>query len=610
MTHPHSLPDSLLTRVENAPGSLLLTDPARTRFFHFPQHILAPHHASELPAFFRAVEEETARGRFVAGFFSYECGQALGPKPASAPSPTPLAWFGVYERCEFFEPLEPLPAQEAISLDAPQLSLDEAAYAERIDAIHEWIRRGDVYQLNFTLPLRFAAQAAPSALFAHGLRRQPANYAAFLHWSESKYALSFSPELFFRIDAQADARRMTTRPMKGTAPRGRTLDEDRAQAEWLRSDEKNRAENLMIVDLLRNDLGRLCEYGSVVVDELFAVEKLPTLWQMTSTIRGDLRANAGLEEILRALFPCGSITGAPKIRAMQLIAELESAPRGVYCGSIGFFSGEESVFNVAIRTLELDHGQGRMGVGSGVVMDSEAHREYRECMMKAGFFFSNNERFSPPAADFQLVETLLYNQGFPLLSAHLERLSRSAEYFNFACDTKAARQILLTASENFPANAPMKVRLLLNASSALHIEHEPLPANVLQPEQARLRVCFSAERTDARNPMLFHKTTHRPLYQREWTAAKARGFDDVLFLNQREEVTESAIANIFVRIDGRWWTPPVECGLLAGVERARLLRTLPQAAERVLTLEDLRHADEIHLANAVRGLRRCNVLFE
>ena len=256
---------------------------------------------------------------------------------------------------------------------------------KRIAAIHEWIRAGDIYQLNFTAPFRLQTKAAAAALYAHLRTRQPVEYGAFIHWQAGRHILCYSPELFFRVDREGATRRIVTRPMKGTAPRGRTTREDRAIAEWLRNDPKNRAENVMIVDLMRNDLGRLAQFGSVRAENLFAVERLPTLWQMTSTVSAELRPEAGFHDIFRALFPCGSITGAPKVRAMQLIAEIEDGPRGVYTGAIGFFSPRQTIFNVAIRTLELEGGQGTMGAGGGIVIDSVAADEFRECMLKAEF---------------------------------------------------------------------------------------------------------------------------------------------------------------------------------------------------------------------------------
>jgi para-aminobenzoate synthetase/4-amino-4-deoxychorismate lyase len=430
--------------------------------------------------------------------------------------------------------------------------------------------------------------------------------------------------------------------MKGTAPRGRTTSEDRALAGWLRNDSKNRAENVMIVDLLRNDLGRLCVFGSVRASNLFAVERYPTLWQMTSTIIGELRPEITFQQIFRALFPCGSITGAPKIRAMQLIAQLEQQPRGVYTGAIGFFSREESVFNVAIRTLTLDAKKGAMGVGSGIVIDSKAADEYRECLLKAEFLTRPANSPAHPSPDsfslpFSLVETLLWHGEYPLIELHLDRLEDSAHYFAFPFNRAETRIALETHTESFAADSPQtprapslrlssgarvgnppasppqsaeipqKVRLLLNPDGSLQITTETIPDTVAAHV---LKVRIAAHRTDPSDPMYYHKTTHRPLYAQSFQAATQAGYDDVLFLNLRGEVTEGAIHNIFIEKDGRLFTPPVDCGLLPGVHRRHILATHLNAEERILALKDLRGADAVYLSNAVRGLRSATIQWE
>jgi para-aminobenzoate synthetase/4-amino-4-deoxychorismate lyase len=428
------------------------------------------------------------------------------------------------------------------------------------------------------------------------------------------------------VKSQGGRRRITTRPMKGTVPRGRTTREDRAQADWLRNDPKNRSENVMIVDLLRNDLGRLSEFGSVRAQNLFAVERYPTLWQMTSTVTGDLRAEVNFQQIFRALFPCGSITGAPKVRAMQLLSQIEPQPRGVYTGAIGFFSREQTVFNVAIRTLQLDGERGTMGIGSGIVIDSVPAEEYRECLLKAEFLTRHPEPFS-------LIESMLWQGDFPLLDLHLDRLEDSAGYFAFPFDREEIKAALLAHAARFtnlepPATPQMprapsfprlfaervgnhetqlqgpshKVRLLLNHQGALQIEDELLPENSISNAKP-VRACIASQRTDPQDPMLFHKTTHRPLYAEALKSATQAGFDEVLFLNLRGEVTEGAISNIFIQKDGRWFTPPIECGLLAGVHRRHILETQPDVEEKVFYPHDLRRADAIYLSNAVRGLR-------
>lgn len=640
----HSLPAAVYALVARTPGAVLLegSGPGKskseeepwTRLFMAPLRLCIAQQAAEIPGLFAEIERSVAAGLSAAGFFSYECGIAFEPKAGMrAPrAGVPLAWFGIYEReyvfdhqCGEFVNGAP-PGLEAVSgndsstssaqaadsaLDGLQseFGIAESEYTSRIAAIHDFIRAGDVYQLNFTAPFRVHAPGSVAALYA-GLRmRQPAAYGAFLHWQQGRRVLSFSPELFFRVDGDGGGRRITTRPMKGTARRGCTTGEDRAIAEWLRTDVKNRSENLMIVDLVRNDLGRVARFGSVRAEKLFAVERLPTLWQMTSTITAELREDAGFEELFRALFPCGSITGAPKVRAMQLIGELEEEPRGVYTGAIGFFSPRQTVFNVAIRTLELEGEVGTMGVGSGIVIDSDPAAEYRECLLKAQFL----SRSALPEK-FSLIETMLWEEGYPLLDLHLDRLADSADYFDFLCDRAAVKAALEAYADGFVEHDPRKVRLLLDSTGELRITDEVLASRTGaaliagRPATDRVgRVRIAAERTDPADRFLFHKTTQRPLYARAFEEASDEGFDEVLFLNLRGEVIEGAISTVFVEKDGRWFTPPVACGLLPGVYRRYLLDLRPEIEERVLYENDLRTADAIYIANAVRGLRRVTI---
>ncbi|HET6170383.1 MAG TPA: aminotransferase class IV, partial [Terracidiphilus sp.] len=314
---------------------------------------------------------------------------------------------------------------------------------------------------------------------------------------------------------------------------------------------------------------------------------------------GTLRREVGYAEIFRALFPCGSVTGAPKVHAMELLARIEGGPRGIYTGAIGFFSRSRTVFNVAIRTLDLDGGQAAMGIGSGIVIDSKPGDEFRECQLKAEFL-------TRPVEPFSLIETLLWQGAYPLIELHLDRLVDSAAYFGFHCDRAAVKAALLAESATFQDDSPRKVRLLVNADGGLHIAHEELePAYSASTPPGR--VCVAPQRTDSNDRMLFHKTTHRALYDESFRAAAHAGFCDVLFLNQRGEVTEGAVSNLLIEEAGRWSTPPVECGLLPGIYRRHLLLTRPEIEQRVLTVEDLQNADAIYLTNAVRGLRRVTV---
>jgi para-aminobenzoate synthetase/4-amino-4-deoxychorismate lyase len=645
------VPAEVYALVEHTPATVLLeggkqnysegSEEPWTRLFTAPVRVSAAWQAAEIPQLFREIESAVAAGWSAAGFFAYECGNCFEPKAgmrasrrSALESPQPLAWFGIYERSYAFdhttgnfadgEPaeLERFRGHRAVAgigTSAPEpeiaasFALTEAEYVQRIAAIHEWIRAGDVYQLNFTAPFGIETHGSVAALYARLRARQPVDYGALLHWERGRFIQSFSPELFFRIENHGaedrPGRHIVTRPMKGTAPRGRTTREDREIAEWLRNDPKNRSENVMIVDLLRNDLGRVARTGSVRAERLFEVERYATLWQMTSTVSAELRPEAGFHEIFRALFPSGSVTGAPKVRAMQLVAGLEDAPRGVYTGAIGFFSPRQTVFNVAIRTLELEGGRGGdirgiMGAGSGVVIDSDAAGEYRECLLKGKFLMTADETV---ADRFELLESLLWRGEYPLLELHLDRLEESAEYFGFACEREAARAALLGYAAELQATGPRKVRLLLAANGGLRVEGEAIAEETLGPSTRPLRARMARTRTDSGDRMLYHKTTHRPLYAKELAEAVRDGYDEVIFSNERGEITEGAHHNVLVEVGGRMLTPPVECGLLGGVFRRHLLATRPEIRERVLFPEDLRQADQVYLANAVRGLRRATI---
>ena len=621
MNRSHPLPSEIYSFIESTPGSVLL-ESARpgssciSQLFVKPRRIIEVRDLAEVPALFSEIEESIGGGGFAAGYFAYECGPYFEPTTRLHPGTDLLAWFGIYERCIRFDHsigtfLDPEPGFEPgehdgtskVAHDAGQSVVDfrlgAQEFAGRVGRAHEWIRAGDVYQLNFTFPVELDVSENPAALFARLRSAQPVDYSALLHCQPGRHILSLSPELFFRIDQDGESRRITTQPMKGTARRGRTTAEDREIAAWLHDDAKNRAENVMIVDLIRNDLGRICRFGSVRVEKLFEVERYPTLWQMTSTITGDLRPDAGYKEIFRALFPCGSVTGAPKVRAMQLRAELEDEPRGVYTGAIGYFSREQTVFNVAIRTLALENGRARMGVGSGIVIDSNPEAEYRECLLKAEFLVRTAETFS-------LIETMLWAGEVRFLELHLDRLVDSAAYFDFPCDRAGISRQLLGMAPRFTDGEPRRVRLLLDAGGGAEIQAERL---TLSDDEKVVRVCIASHRTDPADRFLFHKSTRRGLYNSASATATAAGFADAIFLNTRGEVTEGAISNIFVEKAGRWFTPRLECGVLPGVYRRHLLETRPEIEERVLILEDLKAADSVYICNAVRGLRRAFIEF-
>ncbi|HEX9069681.1 MAG TPA: aminodeoxychorismate synthase component I [Ktedonobacterales bacterium] len=593
-----------------------------------PVEVLRIDQVTDVGALLEHIQQVTERGYYAAGYLSYECGaffepRLRSPEARSSEQPcAPLAWFGVYRAPLVFDHVSgrtrgqaPNATSAAASMPTGvggyqvgdlHFDLSAAHYARRIARITEHIIDGDVYQINFTGRYHFALDGSPLALYLALKRSQPVPYAAYVRAGEHS-VVCLSPELFFRLTGET----IITKPMKGTAPRGRTLGEDIEHAASLRADEKNRAENVMIVDLLRNDLGRVCEVGSVHVPRLFEVERYASLLQMTSTVAGTLAGPLSYPSLFRSLFPCGSVTGAPKIRAMQIIQELEDTPRGVYTGSIGYCgpSGPRNelphtaMFNVAIRTLMLHGGSGEMGIGSGIVFDSTAASEYAECLLKARFLTE-----IPP--DFALIETIGWHGRYRWLGRHLRRLADSAAYFEYPFHRPSILATLAEATRGFDPARHYKVRLVVDRHGTARCDCARIEAPSRMPSamsrdasQPGATVTVSEQRTSSGDRFLFHKTTHRALYDVAHRQAAREGHADVLILNERDEVTEGAISNVFVRRGGLWLTPPLRCGLLGGVYRQHVLATRSDAREAVLHLDDLRSAEAIAICNAIRGWR-------
>ncbi|GAB4198266.1 MAG: aminodeoxychorismate synthase component I [Roseiflexaceae bacterium] len=521
-------------------------------------------------------------GLYAVGFLAYEAAPAFDPALEAHPAEGPLLWFGLYSHAEPFE-LPPPPRAETLDWQPAQ---SRAAYLQAIKRIKALIGAGDTYQVNYTTRLRAPFDGDAWALFLQLAHAQPSPYAAFIDTGD--WALcSVSPELFFRLEGRA----LSARPMKGTAARGRTLAEDEARAAWLRSSEKNRAENVMIVDMMRNDLGRVARTGSVHVPELLTVERYPTVWQMTSTVMAE--TDAGLPSVLAALFPCASITGAPKARTMQIIRELEPTPRRVYTGCIGSYApGRRAQFSVAIRTVLVDRAAGlaEYGVGGGIVWDSIGAEEYDECLLKARVL-------TTPRPSFALLETLLWQpgSGYALLDRHLARLADSARYFGVPLDPAVARRTLEDLAATLP-HTGRRVRLLVSLDGTPRCEHTPLPPTPDRP----VLLGLAPTPVDSANPLLYHKTTARQVY--EAALAACPGCDDALLWNERGELTETCIGNLALRLDGALLTPPVDSGLLPGTLRAELLEQ-GLLCEQTLTLADLERCEELFVLNSVRGMR-------
>ena len=564
-----------------------------------PVGVLEARRPSEVVGVLEAAEAAAARGLWAGGFVAYEAAPGLDPELSARVRPPddpfaamPLVWFALFEGREGVPPPEPPKAEPPPAGPSPwQPSVDRATYDAAIERIHELIAAGHTYQVNHTIRLRAQIAGDERGFYRDLCLAQRGGYAAYLDLGRYR-VLSASPELFFRVDGD----RITTRPMKGTAPRGRWLAEDEELAAALLASGKDRAENAMIVDLLRNDLGRICRAGSVEVERMWEPERYETVWQLTSTIAGELIPGTSLPETFGALFPSGSVTGAPKVRTTRIIADLEDSARGPYCGAIGYLapagSGEPSAnFNVAIRTVVLD-GQTRIaeyGVGGGITYDSSASGEYEEILAKTRVLTA-----ARPA--FELFETIAHEPGagFRHLDEHLERMGASARYFGFRFDPEAAIAALKRAVAE--RGDPARVRFALARDGGFDATVRDLPPAPEGP----VRVALDDEPVDPSDLWLFHKTTRRAPYERR--RERRPEVDDVLLVNDRGEVTESTIANLAVRMQGRWVTPPTDAGLLPGTYRAVLLRE-GTLAERTITLEDLRAAEELALVSSVRGWR-------
>ena len=555
--------------------------PERSFAFAHPVGEVAAVAVDEVRPALRAVERAVAQGLHAVGFVCYEAAAGLDPAFTTRPAGAlPLVYFGL------FEERQPVAAPSAslgrYELDEWRPSVSRAEYEAAIARIRAYIAAGDTYQVNYTLRLHSRFRGDPRALYRDMGQVQESALCAYFDLGRH-VLISASPELFFRLHNG----RCTVRPMKGTRPRGRFAAEDQQRADALQNSAKDCAENLMVADMLRNDLGRISQVGSVAVPALWSVERYPTVWQLTSTVTSQLKAGVSLPDLFAALFPCGSVTGAPKVRTMEIIAEQECAPRGIYTGCMGYVSpGPEACFNVAIRTAHLDREKGQLefGVGGGIVWASSAAEEYAECLTKAEVLCAR------PHPSFELLETLLYEEGaYFLLERHLERLSQSAEYWGFCYADDRVRARLQAAAHAMEGQC--KVRLRLDRTGAICLQHGPLAP------VRRLRVGLARAPVDSADPLLYHKTTHRALYDQRLAARP--DCDDVVLYNERGELTECCIGNLVLERGGVRYTPPVEAGLLAGTFRAELLAQ-GQLRERPLPSGELARAEALYIINSVR----------
>jgi para-aminobenzoate synthetase/4-amino-4-deoxychorismate lyase len=559
-----------------------------------PRRVLIAERPEEVLGVLTEVERATDAGQWAFGYVAYEAAAGLDPRLAvhrSMPMGMPLVWFGV---CD--QPV-PVPSLEAAGPAASsrggaarwQPTWTPAGHADGVRQVHERIAAGDTFQCNLTVRMSGRVSGDPFALYRDLALGQRGAHSAYLDLGRFAVA-SASPELFF--ERRGDA--VLLRPMKGTARRGRDREEDRRLAHRLQSSPKERAENVMIVDLMRNDIGRIAEVGSVDVPALFTVERYETVLQLTSDVTARLPPGTGLVELFRALFPCGSVTGAPKASSMEIIRSLEPDPRGVYCGAIGLVGPPDASvrarFSVAIRTAVVDRSSGEAvyGTGGGITWGSEASAEHAELLAKAAVL-------SARPREFELLETMRHDpeRGLRNRERHLHRLAASAEHLGFRFDLPTARRVLAVRLAGEPA---ARVRIRLRRDGTLAVDVEALPA----PSAGPVLLAVDDDPVDPRETWLYHKTSMREPYDRR--RERRPDVDDVIMVNTRGELTEVTRASLAVELDGCWWTPPLEAGCLPGVERARLLE-MDRLQERVLRVADLERAEGVAVLSSLRGWR-------
>ena len=526
------------------------------------------------------VESYQEQGYYVVGYVSYEATPAFEEKLAVHKTSLLgeyLLYFTIHDKVE----TSPIPlTYEEVDLPSNWQEVTSAEdYEKAISQIHHHLRQGDTYQVNYTVQLKQDLSANPFAIYNRMVVEQEAGYNAYVEHDEMA-VISMSPELFF----EQNDRELTTRPMKGTTKRGLTDDEDLKEAAWLEQDPKNRSENMMIVDLLRNDMNRISEVGSEHVERLCQVEQYSTVWQMTSTIKSQLRPDVDLVEIFRSLFPCGSITGAPKIATMEIIKNLEPQPRGVYCGTIGLLlPNGRRIFNVAIRTIQLHKGQAIYGVGGGITWDSTWESEYREVHQKAAVLYRKQARFKLITTGRVSQKSLLFED------QHLERLTKASRYFAYPFDLEELRQKIEEECQACDSHQDYRLRISLSKSGEIELSRQILAP--LSPSFCKAKLCL--QEADLNQSFTYFKTTHRPHL--------SLGEQEIIYHNVAGELLETSIGNLVLKIAGKLYTPPTSLGILPGTYRQHLLER-GQVEEKVLTLADLNQAETIYGCNAVRGL--------
>ncbi len=577
-----------------------------TYVFNFSPEIEITADKSNLLESLEKADEYVRKGFSGFGLIPYEAGYLLEKKLNKLLDENdPLLKFYFFER----DKVQVIPSGEiefAID-DEPDkyhikdfnLNTTKQEFFDSIDKIKNYISEGDTYQVNYTIKGKFKFDGDLISLFKQMIFNQSAKYSAFINTGDS-FVLSFSPELFFSVDKKI----ITARPMKGTSKRGVNNVADSLSFYSLRNSEKNRAENLMILDLLRNDLGRISEFGTVRLRKLFSVEKYETLLQMVSEVESVLKDKVEIAEIIKNIFPCGSVTGAPKISTMQIIDEIEKENRGIYTGAIGLFHQDKKIFNVAIRTVSLKGDpknkslQGEIGIGSGIVWDSDSEKEYDEVLLKSKFLTN-------PDPYFEIFETMKFSGGtYERLDMHLSRLQDAASFFLFQFDKNQIIETLTKETSNYETGKNYRVKVILNKWGKVKIEVKDIKLT-----SGEIKIIISDRTVSTENKFQYFKTTNRGLYNSEHKKYREKDFFDVIFINEKRQIAEGAITNIFINKKGMLYTPPLSSGILSGIYRKHWLHTNINIKEEVLYKDDLLIADEIILTNSVRGKTRIDKLF-
>ena len=579
---------------DNDSKNLLFTD---------AQEIIIAWNEEELPDAIKKVETLKSTGLYLCGYLSYEAGFHFIDKKIKKRLPNhptqPLLYFIAFNKLEnisrarldnSFTEINTYPETELLPHNF-SLNITKETYLEAIRKIRRYIIAGDSYQVNYTIKYKFDLLGNAISLYKALRQTQPVEFGAVLNFPNSNI-ISLSPELFVK---KKDGM-IYSKPMKGTAKRGRNEKEDEFILDFLKDDPKTLSENVMIVDLIRNDFGRICETGSITVKNLFEIQTFKTVHQMISTIKGKLKSTIHLSELLHALFPCGSITGAPKVRTMEIINELEAEPRGIYTGAIGYLlPNDDFYFNVPIRTIDIGKdNRCEMGIGSGIIYESNPQAEYEECLLKASFLTGINKQF-------YLIETMRYDaetQEYNNLRKHLERLNYSASYFGFVLKQRAMHEKLNDLKQQLTEGS-YKVRLTAFHSGDIVLNVELLPE---EGDEDKL-ITISNRKINSKSIFQYHKTSRREVYNEEYDKAVKAGFYEAIIFNEHNEIAEACRHNIFVKHKGKWYTPPLSAGILDGIQRQEF-KQKTEAIEKFLTLDQLQHCEEIVLTNSVRGVVR------